>query len=199
MSSRKRIEDLNWDEVQEELLIDYETEIRNQRAFEESVKEPTQIYIDMVPLTANLDLFRSRVRKPLLRGLAQTLQEENPDNVFYFREARFTAQAETASDAQAFLRRVNRRLANAVITLRTKAGNLAIFSGLGFSYGIGINADDAEDALLQCRRGLALLPAHYLHRAPDCLPDVFRIMEADGAFVSLDIPGRQSNSSSYRA
>ncbi len=153
----------------------------------------------MVPLTANLDLFRSRVRKPLLMGLAQTLHEENPDNVFYFREVRFTAQAETGTDAKAFMRRVNRRLVHAVITLRTKTGNLAIFSGLGFSYGIGINADDAEDALLQCRRSLALLPAHYLHRTPDCLPDVFRIMEDGGAFVSLDIPGRKSNSGSYRA
>lgn len=45
MSRSKRIKDMNWDEVREELLIDFETEIRNQRAFEESVKAPTQIIL----------------------------------------------------------------------------------------------------------------------------------------------------------
>lgn len=195
----KRFTEMNWDEKFEELLKDYDTQIPNERGYWLSVRSATQIHLDMIPLTENLDLFRSYARVPLMWRLAQTLHEESPGNVFFWRDAIFKAEADSGADAHALLQRVNRRLAQAVITLRTRTGKLAIFEGFGFSYGIGINADDAEDALYQRERGWTRTATHYLHKTPDCLPQVFEIMEHYGRFLSFHVPPRHWSQRSAKA
>jgi hypothetical protein len=107
MALQKKVANMSWDEVREAFFTDYDTEIPNKRAYNESVKSGTQLHVECTSLHENLDLFRRGHRELVRPTLAKALHEEDPDNVYYVDGARFKVQADDIDQAEAVVERMN--------------------------------------------------------------------------------------------
>jgi hypothetical protein len=190
MAIRKKVTDMSWDEVREALFTDYDTGIPNKRAYNESVKSATQMHLECTSLHDNLDLFRRNHRELVFPALAKALHEEDPENVYYVDGARFKLQADDINRAQAVVERINRRLADCTFTYRATDGKPIECRGLGFSYGVGINEDDAVDAF----RGRVTVSRRrrYLHRSPDCIAKIEGLHKFRYPLIAFHIPPKQT-------
>jgi hypothetical protein len=184
--AHKKVADMSWDEVNEALFTDYDTGVPNKRAYDDSVKSGTQIHFECTSLHSNLDLFRHNRRDLVLPALARAVHEEDPDNVYYLDGARFKAQADDFHQAQAFAERVNRRFANCTLTFLAGDGQPIECRGLGFSYALGINEDDAMDAFRG--RGKIAWRRRYVHKSPDCIAKIEELHKFRYPLVAFHIP-----------
>jgi hypothetical protein len=186
MALHKKFADMSWDEVREALFTDYDTGIPNKRAYNDSVKSGTQMHVECTSLHDNIDLFRRSRREMVLPALAKALHEEDPENVYYVDGARFKVQADDLNQALTVVQRINRRLANCTFTFEAGDGEHVECRGLGFSYGVGINEDDAVDAF----RGRVTVTRQrrYIHRFPDCIAQIEGLHKFRYPLIAFHIP-----------
>lgn len=148
--ARKRVDEMTADELRRELLQHEVTGIPNRRAYEEAEKLPVQAAIDVDSLKWVNDNMGHESGDQLLRAVATALADET-DQAFHISGDEFVLQAETRARANALMRLVQTRLAQASIEIETAAGETVTLKGIGLSYGLGEDLNAADQKLAEAK------------------------------------------------
>ena len=146
LERRRRVEEMEPEELRRELLTDELTGIKNRRAFTEAEQAPVQVSIDADNLKWVNDNLGHPSGDQLLRTIGQALSEETEES-YRIAGDEFAVQAQTEEEANEIMTRVAQRLGEATIEVREPDGTVRQLRGVGISYGVGENIEAAERSL----------------------------------------------------
>jgi GGDEF domain-containing protein len=144
---RARVADMNPEQLRAALLTHELTGMPNRRAYEDSDKLPVQVSADSDSLKAINDFGGHQAGDQALKAVAAAMQAEAPDRTYHLSGDEFTAQANSEDEAHDLMGRVNQRLANAVVEVTMPDGKIFHLKGLGVSYGVGKDLNEADGNL----------------------------------------------------
>lgn len=143
---RKKISDMTPEEMRRELLVDAMTGLGNRRAYQESEKLATQVSIDADGLKWINDNLGHESGDRLLETIGKVIAEETT-NGFHISGDEYVIQTHTKEEADVIMARVVERLNGVVIEGTTTSGADITLRGIGISYGINGDLNNAEKAL----------------------------------------------------
>lgn len=143
---RQKIADMTPEEMRRELLVDAMTGLGNRRAYQESEKLATQVSIDADGLKWINDNLGHESGDRLLETIGKVIAEETT-NGFHISGDEYVIQTHTKEEADAIMARVVERLNGVTIEGTTTGGEDITLRGIGISYGINGDLNNAEKAL----------------------------------------------------
>jgi diguanylate cyclase (GGDEF)-like protein len=146
LTRRKKIASMTPEEMRRELLVDAMTGLGNRRAYDESTKLATQVSIDADGLKWINDNLGHESGDRLLETIGKVIAEETT-NGFHISGDEYVIQTHTKEEADAIMARVVERLNEVTIESTTTDGKVATMRGIGISYGINGDLNNAEKAL----------------------------------------------------
>lgn len=143
---RKSIAEMTPDEMRRELLVDAMTGLGNRRAYEEADRLATQVSIDADGLKWINDNLGHESGDRLLETIGKVIAEETL-NGFHISGDEYVIQTHTKEEADAIMARVVERLNDVTIESTTTDGDVVTMRGIGISYGIDGDLNNAEKSL----------------------------------------------------
>jgi GGDEF domain-containing protein len=144
---RQRVADMDPAQLRAALLTHELTGMPNRRAYEDSEKLPVQVSADSDGLKAINDFGGHQAGDQALKAVAAAMQAEAPGRSYHLSGDEFTAQAHTEDEAHDLMARINKRLGDAVVEVTMPDGKVFHLKGLGVSYGVGKDINQADGNL----------------------------------------------------
>lgn len=146
--TRRRVQDMDAEELRRALLTHELTGIQNRRAWEDADKKANIASIDADSLKWLNDNMSPEDGDALLREVAYALSAHLPEaDIFHISGDEFIAMAEDARALRQAMARVQEMLDNAVITREKPDGTVITKTGLSITTGYGKDKADADQDL----------------------------------------------------
>jgi len=142
---RKHIDEMTIDEMRTELKTSHLTGLGNKRAYEESVKKPIQVSIDVDSLKWTNDNFGHESGDELLKVIGRAF--EGNSDAFHVSGDEFLFQSDTQENVDNAIQKANNYLDKNPIDFVDENGNIISQLNGSFSYGTGKTATEADIAL----------------------------------------------------
>ena len=142
---RKHIDEMTIDEMRTELKTSHLTGLGNKRAYEESVKKPIQVSIDVDSLKWTNDNFGHESGDELLKVIGRAF--EGNSDAFHVSGDEFLFQSDTQENVDNAIQKANDYLDKNPIDFVDENGNIISQLNGSFSYGTGKTATEADIAL----------------------------------------------------
>lgn len=150
---RRRVQDMDAEEMRRALLTHELTGIQNRRAWEDAEKKANIASIDADSLKWLNDNMSPEDGDSLLREVAYALSAHLPEaDIFHISGDEFIAMADDLGELQQAMARVQEMLDNAIITREKPDGTVITKTGLSITTGYGKDKTDADQELKREKR-----------------------------------------------
>jgi GGDEF domain-containing protein len=146
---RKLIADMTPDELRQAILTDELTGLGNRRAYDDSPDRAFEVSADADSLKWVNDNMGHGVGDELLRAIGEAFRRETSDayHMFHISGDEFRLKGDDRAQLINTMDRVAATLAAAKLTYTAPDGTIITKKGIGISYGIGTDADSADEQL----------------------------------------------------
>ncbi len=185
-TTRKRVSQMSAEEMRRILLISEKTGLPNRRAFDEAGQSTFVAMADVNGLKALNDRYGYAAGDTLIRKFAEILAEVGLD-CYHEKGDEFLCRGESFAE-------LDHKLSTAQDLMRSRSfvvcgldGNMTQFSGADFSFGIGQDQDEAEEALKREKRrkgcSRTTLPS-YVQRAREICHEGYEMFVTDAPLAN---------------
>jgi diguanylate cyclase (GGDEF)-like protein len=144
---RRRVSEMSPEEMQKALLEHPLTGLPNKRAFDENAGNYSHFgFTDLDNFKWFNDTFSHTEGDKVLRAVGEVIKSVAPDT-FHISGDEFILAGHDPADIGAKLENISEQLSKTPIELTDSHGTTVIIDGVGMSYGIGRNKDEAEVGL----------------------------------------------------